>query len=126
MRGRQAFLAPYVCALLMFAPVRGTGLQSVRNTNSVLFFEPSSGRFFLLISGRWFAWRGFDGPWTFASNDLLPDFALIPPEDLQAKVRRWPVQALIRAHESAGGVNHAIGKVSERGQCERKPLQDGR
>jgi hypothetical protein len=69
-----------------FAPVKGTGLQSVKNTNGVLFFEPSSGRFFVLISGRWFASRGFDGPWTFASNDLPPDFALIPPEDPQAKV----------------------------------------
>jgi hypothetical protein len=45
-----------------------------------LFFEPSSGRFFLLVSGRWFAAHGFDGPWSFASNDLPPDFALIPPE----------------------------------------------
>jgi hypothetical protein len=69
-----------------FAPVAGTGLQSVKNTNSVLFFEPASGRFFLLVSGRWFAARGFDGPWTFASNDLPSDFALIPPEDPQAKV----------------------------------------
>jgi hypothetical protein len=69
-----------------FAPVAGTGLQSVRNTNSVLFFEPSSGRYFLLVSGRWFAAHGFDGPWTFASNSLPPDFALIPPEDPQAKV----------------------------------------
>ncbi|HEY4043951.1 MAG TPA: hypothetical protein VGM32_19180 [Rhodopila sp.] len=69
-----------------FAPVKGTGLQSVKNTNSVLFFEPSSGRFFLLVSGRWFSAHGFDGPWTFASNDLPPDFALIPPEDPQAKV----------------------------------------
>ncbi len=69
-----------------FAAVTGTGLQSVKNTNSVLFFEPSSGRFFVLISGRWFASRGLDGPWTFASNDLPPDFALIPPEDPQARV----------------------------------------
>jgi hypothetical protein len=69
-----------------FVPVQGTGLQSVKNTNSVLFFEPSSGRFFLLVSGRWFSAHGFDGPWTFATNDLPPDFALIPPEDPQAKV----------------------------------------
>jgi hypothetical protein len=69
-----------------FAPVAGTGLQSVRNTNSVLFFEPSSGRYFLLVSGRWFAAHGFDGPWTYATNSLPPDFALIPPEGPQAKV----------------------------------------
>jgi hypothetical protein len=69
-----------------FVPVKGTGLQAVKNTNSELFFEPSSGRFFVLISGRWFSARGFDGPWKFATNDLPPDFALIPPEDPQAKV----------------------------------------
>ena len=69
-----------------FAPVTGTGLQSVKNTNSELFFEPSSGRFFLLVSGRWFSAHGFDGPWSFATNDLPPDFSLIPPEDPQAKV----------------------------------------
>jgi hypothetical protein len=69
-----------------FVAVAGTGLQSVKNTNSVLFFEPSSGRFFLLVSGRWFAAHGLDGPWSFASNDLPPDFALIPPEDPHAKV----------------------------------------
>lgn len=69
-----------------FAPVAGTGLQSVKNTNSVLFFEPSSGRFFLLISGRWFAGHGLVGPWSFATSDLPADFALIPPDDPQAKV----------------------------------------
>jgi hypothetical protein len=69
-----------------FAPVKGTGLQSVKNTSSVLIFEPSSGRFFVLISGRWFSAHGFDGPWTFATNDLPPDFALIPPEAPQASV----------------------------------------
>jgi hypothetical protein len=69
-----------------FTPVAGTGLQSVKNTNSVLFFEPSSGRFFLLVSGRWFAAHGLDGPWSFASNDLPAGFSLIPPEDPRAKV----------------------------------------
>ena len=69
-----------------FTPVTGTGLQSVKNTDSVLFFEPSGGRFFLLISGRWFAAHGLGGPWTFASNDLPADFALIPPEAPQANV----------------------------------------
>jgi hypothetical protein len=39
-----------------------------------------------LISGRWFSAHGFDGPWTFATNDLPPDFALIPPEAPQASV----------------------------------------
>jgi hypothetical protein len=32
------------------------------------------------VSGRWFSASGLDGPWTFATNDLPPDFALIPPD----------------------------------------------
>ncbi|WP_158932334.1 hypothetical protein [Acidisphaera sp. S103] len=69
-----------------FVPVKGTGLQAVKNTTSTVFFEPTSGRYFVLVSGRWFASHGFDGPWTFATNDLPPDFALIPPNDPQAAV----------------------------------------
>jgi hypothetical protein len=69
-----------------FAPVAGTSLQSVKNSINALFFQPSSGRFFLLLSGRWFAAHDLKGPWTFATDDLPPDFALIPPEDPQARV----------------------------------------
>jgi hypothetical protein len=69
-----------------FVPVAGTGLQSVKNTNSILFFEPTSGRFFLLLSGRWFSAQGLDGPWKFASNDLPADFSLISPDGPQAPV----------------------------------------
>ena len=69
-----------------FVPVAGTGLQSVKNTTSILFFEPASGRFFLLISGRWFAAQGLDGPWRFASNSLPPDFSLIPANSPQSAV----------------------------------------
>ncbi len=46
-----------------FEPVPGTGLQVVRNTNSVLFFDPSSGLFYLLASGRWFSAHGLDEAW---------------------------------------------------------------
>jgi hypothetical protein len=63
-----------------FAPVPSTGLQVVTNTGSTLYFDPTAGRFYFLVSGRWFSAGGLDGPWTFATNDLPPDFALIPPE----------------------------------------------
>ncbi len=69
-----------------FAPVAGTSLQVVRNTNSILFLEPGSGRFFLLVSGRWFASQGLDGPWSFATDKLPPDFALISPNSPEGKV----------------------------------------
>ncbi|MGH7056301.1 MAG: hypothetical protein ACREFZ_00250 [Acetobacteraceae bacterium] len=69
-----------------FVPVAGTGLQAVKNTASTLFFDPSLGRFYLLLSGRWFAASALSGPWTFASNDLPADFALIPPGSPEAGV----------------------------------------
>jgi hypothetical protein len=69
-----------------FVPVAGTTLQIVRNTNSMLFLEPASGRFFLLVSGRWFASQGLDGPWSFATDKLPPDFALISPDGPEGKV----------------------------------------
>jgi len=69
-----------------FVPVTGTSLQVVKNTHNALFFEPAGGRFFLLTSGRWFAAHGLGGPWSFATNDLPPDFALIPPNGPQAPV----------------------------------------
>jgi hypothetical protein len=69
-----------------FQAVSGTSLQVVSNTASALFLQPSTGRFFLLISGRWFASQGLDGPWHFATNDLPPDFAMIPPDGKLASV----------------------------------------
>jgi hypothetical protein len=69
-----------------FVPVPGTGLQTVKNTASTLFFDPRSGRFYLLVSGRWFAATGLAGPWAFATDDLPPDFALIPPASPEGAV----------------------------------------
>ncbi len=63
-----------------FAPIAGTGLQQVTNTNATLLLDTGTGKFYLLTSGRWFASSGLDGPWTFATPDLPADFALIPPQ----------------------------------------------
>lgn len=65
---------------IQFAPIPGTGLQRVKNTASELYFDTAHGQFYYLVSGRWFAASGLDGPWTFASDKLPPDFAMIPPD----------------------------------------------
>jgi hypothetical protein len=65
---------------IAFAAVPGTSLQYVTNTTSDLFFDTANGRFYYLLSGRWFSGSGLDGPWAYASNSLPPDFALIPPD----------------------------------------------
>jgi hypothetical protein len=62
------------------APVAGTALKRVTNTASALFFDPTQGKFYVLLSGRWFAASDLNGPWQFATDKLPPDFALIPPE----------------------------------------------
>ena len=69
-----------------FKAIAGTGLQRVANTSSLLYFYPSSGQFFLQISGRWFAAHGFGGPWEFATDRLPADFLLISPSGPDAAI----------------------------------------
>jgi hypothetical protein len=69
-----------------FVPIAGTALQYVKNTSADLFLDPSTGRFYYLVSGRWFSSAGLDGPWQFATGDLPPDFSLIPPNSPKADV----------------------------------------
>jgi hypothetical protein len=71
---------------VQFAAVPGTGLQYVKNTASDLYFDAGPGKFYYLASGRWFSAPGLDGPWTYATDSLPPDFALIPPQGARGKV----------------------------------------
>jgi hypothetical protein len=61
-----------------FAPVAGTQLVYATNTESDVFKYTPTGAFYYLTSGRWFTSPTPLGPWSFASNDLPPDFAKIP------------------------------------------------
>ncbi len=58
--------------------IPGTTLQYASNTDAALFRDTASGRLYYLVSGRWFAAPGPEGPWTFATTSLPPDFARIP------------------------------------------------
>ena len=58
--------------------IPGTTLQRVSNTPSTLIYAPTEKQFYVLISGRWFSTPALNGPWTFASDKLPSDFALIP------------------------------------------------
>lgn len=60
-----------------YTPVAGTQLSYVSNTDAALF-RTRDGQFFYLVSGRWFSAASLDGPWTFATPNLPPDFARIP------------------------------------------------
>jgi hypothetical protein len=69
-----------------FMPISGTGLLRVTNTANTLFFDPAQGRFYVLFSGRWFAAAGLDGPWSFATDKLPPDFSAIPVSSPEAAI----------------------------------------
>ena len=61
-----------------FVAIPGTSLQYAANSDAALFRDTRSGGVYYLVSGRWFAAPGLDGPWTFATNTLPADFARIP------------------------------------------------
>jgi hypothetical protein len=60
-----------------YVAIAGTSLSYVANTDAALFRD-TGGRFYYLVSGRWFAAASLEGPWTFATASLPPDFARIP------------------------------------------------
>ena len=61
-----------------YVAIAGTSLQYAANTDAALFRDAKDGRVYYLVSGRWFAAPGLDGPWTFATSNLPEDFARIP------------------------------------------------
>jgi len=70
-----------------YAPIPGTKLLRMNNTESVAFLNSADNNFYFLTAGRWFRAASLDGPWTSASNDLPGDFANIPDNDPAAFVK---------------------------------------
>src|ERR1700722_2815438 len=61
-----------------FTPIQGTGLSYASNSSNDIFRD-QSGKYYVLISGRWYASSALNGGWHFvAANGLPPDFARIP------------------------------------------------
>jgi hypothetical protein len=67
--------------------IPGTQLLDVVNTESDLLLSLSDGRYYYLVSGRWFRASDLAGPWSFATPDLPRDFAKIPADHPRASVR---------------------------------------
>ncbi len=67
--------------------IPGTHLMWVNNTESDLFFQKDTQKFFFLSSGRWFSTSGLKaGAWSIASNSLPDDFKKIPPHHPRGRV----------------------------------------
>jgi hypothetical protein len=63
-----------------FAPIDGTGLLDVSNTEANLVLDPAQGQCYALLSSWWFRTKNLmTGPWDCIPHDQLPaDFAKIP------------------------------------------------
>jgi hypothetical protein len=66
--------------------VTGTNLLWVSNTESDVFRLGKTGLVYYLVAGRWFSAPDFTGPWTFATQNLPPDFRKIPLEHERSRV----------------------------------------
>jgi hypothetical protein len=67
-------------------PIPGTSLRYVANTDANLIVDSKTGTYYFLVSGRWFSAASLQGPWTFATPNLPPDFARIPPSSPRGSV----------------------------------------
>ncbi|MCF7847636.1 MAG: hypothetical protein K9M45_02205 [Kiritimatiellales bacterium] len=71
-------------------PLPGNKLLYAINSESHLLFEIDTQRYFVLISGRWFASRSLNGPWEFVPSDGLPaSFSEIPSGSEEGVVLNW-------------------------------------
>ena len=62
-----------------FAPIQGTQLLYMNNSENNVFMYIDKQMYYLLVSGRWYSASAMAGPWTFVPSDKLPaDFANIP------------------------------------------------
>jgi len=66
--------------------VTGSQLLWVSNTESDLFRMGRTGPLYYLVAGRWFSAPDFNGPWTFATQNLPEDFKKIPLEHERSRV----------------------------------------
>lgn len=74
-----------------FAPVAGTELLYVSNSEDDIFMDTQSQQYYVLISGRWYKSKTLSGQWQFVASDKLPqDFARIeegsPKDNVLASV----------------------------------------
>src|SRR5213078_4723984 len=62
----------------VYAQIPDTQLTYATNTDSVVFVFTPTQQFYYLTAGRWFSANDLEGPWTYATPDLPPDFQKIP------------------------------------------------
>lgn len=63
----------------VFAPLDGTQLQFITNTDNDVFLNQADQQYYVLLSGRWYRSPSLQGQWNYVASNALPaDFAKIP------------------------------------------------
>ncbi|HNS17091.1 MAG TPA: hypothetical protein PKH94_06310 [Bacteroidales bacterium] len=72
-----------------FAPLQGTSLLYVTNSDEFILMDIKTQDYYVLISGRWFSAKSLqDGSWNFVQPEDLPaDFANIPADSEMGGLR---------------------------------------
>lgn len=85
--------------------ISGNKLTSISNADTELFMDLETQRYFVLLSGRWFASRSYTGPWEFVAAAELPEsFSEIPAASEEGEVRTFVAgteeakEAVLEAH----------------------------
>ena len=68
------------------APIAGTKLLFVKNTESDVFLYSPENMYYYLVTGRWFKAKNLKGPWLAATGKLPNDFAKIPSDHEKGSV----------------------------------------
>jgi len=97
--------------------VSGTSLLWVSNTDSDVFRMGKSGPVYFLISGRWFSAPDFNGPWTFATENLPEDFKKIPQSHERSRV----LASVPGTDEAAEAV--LLAQIPQTGRVDKKTVK---
>ena len=101
----------------VYAPVAGTKLFWVNNSESDVFRVGATGPVYYLVSGRWFTAPAFTGPWTFATLTLPEDFQKISLEHPRSRV----LAAVPGTPQAAEAV--LLAQVPQTARVNRKEIQ---
>jgi len=88
----QVFVATTPAELIVmvgapqYTQIPATGIYSIANTDSLVFWDGYAKAFYYLIAGRWFSAPKLAGPWTYATRALPADLAAIPADSPLAAV----------------------------------------
>lgn len=71
-----------------FVPFAGNNIMYVENTDNDLLYEVDTGKYYLLLSGRWYSTKQLKGSWTYVPPEKVPaTFADIAPDSKKGDLR---------------------------------------